>query len=54
MMKELKLIDSKKSKVLDLSKHKDRNLLIFFMKELNTFRSAINWVYDVLKEIELI
>lgn len=24
------------------------------MKELKTFRTAVNWIYDVLKEIELI
>jgi len=57
IQKEVKSIDSKKSKIFDFSsngKYKDRNLLIFLNKEFNTFITAINWIYDILREIALI
>lgn len=57
IQKEVKSIDSKKSKIFDFSpngKFKDRNLLIFLNKEFTSFITAINWIHDVLREIGLI
>lgn len=57
IQKEVKSIDSKKSKIFDFSpngKFKDRNLLIFLNKEFASFITAINWIHDVLREIGLI
>lgn len=57
IQKEVKSIDSKKSKIFDFSpngKFKDRNLLIFLNKEFSTFINAINWMNEILREIGLI